>query len=113
MQLIIVFDEIFRSSNLPLQLTPYNVLVTSSSSGLIETVPNAPSIDSLKKTTRGFTTLAKLFQDCFGPSNSLSYETAQRNFVESMAAYAVVSYLLQLKDRHNGNILLDAQGRVI
>jgi len=33
--------------------------------------------------------------------------------VQSVAAYSIVSYLLQLKDRHNGNILLSANGSVI
>lgn len=30
-----------------------------------------------------------------------------------MAGYAVVSYLLQVKDRHNGNILIDKDGHVV
>ena len=34
-------------------------------------------------------------------------------FVQSVAAYSIVSYLLQLKDRHNGNILLHASGAVV
>ena len=41
------------------------------------------------------------------------YETAQKNFVESLAGYAIFSYLFNVKDRHNGNILIDSSGRLI
>lgn len=82
---------------LDLRLRPYAVLVTSPHSGLIETVPDATSIDSLKKNTPGFTTLAQFFIDFFGPIGSKSHSNAQRRFAESMAAYALVTYFLQIK----------------
>ena len=53
------------------------------------------------------------FYNEFGAANSEEFLTAQRNFVESCAAYCVVSYLVQVKDRHNGNILLDNEGHLI
>ncbi|GFH14082.1 PI3K/PI4K domain-containing protein [Haematococcus lacustris] len=39
--------------------------------------------------------------------------TAQRNFTESLAAYSIVCYFLQIKDRHNGNVLIDDQGHIV
>ena len=49
MQLISYIDSVFKKAKLPLQLQLYSVLVTSPTSGLIETIPNAISIDLLKK----------------------------------------------------------------
>lgn len=34
-------------------------------------------------------------------------------FTKSLAAYSLVMYFMQVKDRHNGNILLHRDGRVI
>eukprot|EP00457_Paulinella_chromatophora_P001069 gb/GEZN01001071.1/.p1 GENE.gb/GEZN01001071.1/~~gb/GEZN01001071.1/.p1 ORF type:complete len:1031 (+),score=146.60 gb/GEZN01001071.1/:242-3334(+) len=119
MQLINLFDTIWKQAHIPLRLRSYGVLVTSATSGLIETVTNAASIDSLKKSTPNFESLHKFFEDYFAADpkvmriSDTSYEQARRNFIESMAAYSVVTYLLQVRDRHNGNIMLVEDGSIV
>jgi len=112
MQLIKAFDEIFTNENLPLWLNPYMVLATSRDAGLIETVHDAISIHGLKKSL-GLDNLVAYFIKAYGNQDNPRYKKASTNFVESLAAYSLVCYLLQIKDRHNGNILIDREGHVI
>ena len=40
---------IFKNARIPLYIRPYEIIVNSPSSGIIECVPNTLSVDSLKK----------------------------------------------------------------
>jgi len=110
MQLIIQFQRIFFESNIPVKLCPYRILAISSKSGLIEPIPNSLSLDKLKKQ---HTNLLNFFIQAFGDTAEPAFKQAQHNFLKTMAGYSVVCFLLQIKDRHNGNILLDASGHII
>ena len=110
MQLIKKYDEIFKSENLPLKLHPYEIIITSNSSGLIEFIPDTISFDALKKKLlENNITFTDFFINHFGDD----FIESQKNFAESLAAYSLVCYLLAIKDRHNGNILLDKDGCII
>ncbi|XP_047330489.1 phosphatidylinositol 4-kinase beta 1 [Impatiens glandulifera] len=111
-QLISHFYDIFQEAGLPLWLRPYEVLVTSSYTALIETIPDTASIHSIKSRYPNVTSLREFFVAKY-QENSPSFKLAQRNFVESMAGYSLVCYLIQIKDRHNGNLLLDEEGHII
>ncbi|KAI9222005.1 kinase-like domain-containing protein [Blastocladiella britannica] len=99
-------------------LYPYRVLVTGQGSGIIETVRNTVSLHSLKKDAYARFgdqfTLRQFFGNEFGPETSAEYKQAINAFSESLAGYSIMSYVLSVKDRHNGNILLDyTTGRMV
>lgn len=111
-QLVSHFQRIFSHAALPLRLVPYRVLAVGPDRGLVELIPDAVSLDSLKKKVPGVS-LAELFERAYGARTELPFRRAQRNFVESLAAYCIVCYLLNIKDRHNGNIMLTRSGQIV
>merc|ERR1711970_1020578 len=116
MQLIELSREAFQEAGLELWLHPYRILPTGRTTGIIEMVRNAMSFDALKKRPGyGKGGLREHLQRMteFSADPGVAFKSAQRNFVRSLAAYSLLSYLFQFKDRHNGNLLLDTAGHVI
>jgi phosphatidylinositol kinase/protein kinase (PI-3 family) len=96
MQLIKKLSDIFKNAEIPLKLRPYEILITSPSSGLIEFLPNTISIDALKKNLPLKCDLNQFFRKFFNNN----FEEAQKNFAESLAAYSLVAYLINIRDRY-------------
>ena len=112
-QLTQQFRQIYRESGLPLWIRPFEVIAQSTTSAFIEAVTDAPSIHAIKSRAPRGTSLRQHFEARFGAPGQPRFRQAQRNFVESLAGYSILTYILQVKDRHNGNILLHDDGHLI
>lgn len=124
-QLIAVCSKIFAEHNVGVWMKNMRILVTGETSGLIETITDAVSLHSLKRSLtlasiatgtnpkKRIATLHDHYTKTFGATDSPGFLKAIDCFVRSLAAYSIFSYVLQLKDRHNGNILIDSDGHVV
>jgi hypothetical protein len=124
-QLISVCHKIWVDAKINVWVKLMRMLVTGESSGLIETITNGVSLHSLKRSLtlasiesgqnprHRIATLKDHFVKAFGQPDSEPYRAGVDAFKRSLAAYSVISYVLQLKDRHNGNILVDSEGHMV
>ena len=111
LQMIAAFRGIFNNVGLDVYVFPYRVTATAPGCGVIDVLPNSISRDMLgREAVNG---LYDYFISKYGNEDSLRFQEARSNFVKSMAAYSVISFLLQFKDRHNGNIMIDDAGHIL
>ncbi|ESK94184.1 phosphatidylinositol 4-kinase [Moniliophthora roreri MCA 2997] len=111
LQIIAMFKNIFESVGLTLYLYPYRVTATAPGCGVIDVVPNATSRDEMGRAK--VNDLSGFFISKYGGQNTVAFQQARLNFIQSMAAYSVACYILQIKDRHNGNIMIDGEGHIV
>ncbi|KAH0487521.1 MAG: hypothetical protein KVP17_005000 [Porospora cf. gigantea B] len=117
-QLAVQFIEIcqaaFHMNNLDIRLKPYKIVPLCTNGhpgGVIEVVPEALSRHQIAQ--KGYSSLTEYYLAEHGPPESRGFQRAQDNFLRSLVGYGIVSYLLQIKDRHNGNLLYTADGHVL
>lgn len=109
MQLIYKMQSIIKDANLDLFIKPYEIIVLSENSGMLEFVSNSISIDAMKKEKE--MDLPEFYSEMFNTEQK--FLAAKTKFVRSLAGSSILTYILRLKDRHNGNILIDIDGNII
>jgi phosphatidylinositol 4-kinase len=130
MQIISKLNDWFKS-DIPEpyrpHMRPYTIMCVGGDAGIVECLADAKSVDEVKKATDGFQSLREYFERAYGSPNAngsqyqappgatktLSFEEAQDNFLRSLVGYSLICYILQIKDRHNANILMDREGNII
>jgi len=115
MQVIDICQHVFQLEGLDLSLHPYQIISTGPMAGLVEFVEGTMSLDRMKKSAAhpAATRLKHYFEFAFGHSFSPAHQRAVQNFVRSLAGYSLMTYLLQVRDRHNANLLIDADGHIV
>lgn len=111
LQLIELFKNIFEKSNLDIYLYPYKVIATGVETGIIEVIPNSITRDQMGR--EKINNLLDFFEFKYGFKESITFKKAANNFVTSLAGYSLVTYFLNIKDRHNANIMINEDGHII
>ncbi|CAG5116986.1 unnamed protein product [Candidula unifasciata] len=109
LQMFQLMDKLLRHENLDLQMTPYKVLATGKNHGFVQYVESIALSEVSKEKA------IQKFLRQHNPSETGPYGIAGEvmdNYVKSCAGYCVVTYLLQVGDRHLDNLLLTKTGKM-
>ncbi|OHT12323.1 Phosphatidylinositol 3- and 4-kinase family protein [Tritrichomonas foetus] len=104
-QLFEVMDHIFQRASLKLPITAYKTLAFTKDFGCCQFIENSSAIRDINasgKTIRDF-----LMED------KEPIEPKIEKFTASLAAYCVMTYVLKIGDRHDNNILVTRDGRLL
>jgi phosphatidylinositol 3-kinase len=111
-QLISLFDNLFKSYGLDLKLTPYKVLATSTDDGFVEFVADSNTLSSVLANHGN--DLLTYFRS-IRPKPDAQYgvdPTVLDAFARSCAGYCAITYVLGIGDRHLDNLLITTDGRL-
>ncbi len=131
-QILNLFNDFFSEEGLNIHLKTFNV-ISNSSGGFLQTIINSVSIAKINKITFPYedkysfesvsgiknnnlnyydSNLKNYFIFKFG-KDSEEFKKAITNFVSSFVGYSLICYFFEIKDRNNGNILIDEEGNII
>ncbi|PRP74067.1 hypothetical protein PROFUN_08691 [Planoprotostelium fungivorum] len=114
LQLMRLMDSFWKTEGLDMCLSPYRVTCTGDMSGMIEVVPHADTTANIQTSALAVFKSDPLvnYLKQHNPSAD-SYEKSVQKFVRSTAGYCVATHVLGIGDRHNDNIMLTREGKLV
>jgi phosphatidylinositol 3-kinase len=104
-QLFEVMDHVFQRASLRLPITAYRTLAFSPTFGCCQFIDNSRAI-------RDINAAGQKIRD-FLEEDHEPIEPKIEKFTASLAAYCVMTYVLKIGDRHDNNILVTRDGRLL
>ncbi|CDO77014.1 hypothetical protein BN946_scf184298.g41 [Trametes cinnabarina] len=109
-QLFTLMDRLLRKENLDLKLSPYDVLATGPSQGMVQFIPSK-TIAAIVSEHGTLLNYLRAHHPDEGSVGTYGVEPGVIDtFVRSCAGYCVMTYLLGVGDRHLDNLLLAPDG---
>jgi phosphatidylinositol 3-kinase len=110
LQIITYMDSLLKKEQLNYEFTIYKVLSTSKRDGFVEFVPNSKTYKDILEDKRYNKQLKFYYKEI--SDNQQIYDEKINSFINSLAGYCAVNYILGIGDRHNQNIMFDKKGRL-
>ncbi|EAX91827.1 Phosphatidylinositol 3- and 4-kinase family protein [Trichomonas vaginalis G3] len=106
LQLFEVMAHIFKAASMQLNITAYKTLAFSETFGCCQFIDNSRAILDIAKDGMN------ILQFLANPDGTVDSGKIDI-FTESLAAYSVMTYVLKIGDRHDNNILVTKDGRLL
>ncbi|KAH0794705.1 Phosphatidylinositol 3- and 4-kinase family protein [Histomonas meleagridis] len=107
-QLFEVMDNILYKSAMSMPITAYNTLAFSTSYGCCECIENSMAIQDIKDGKSKFHSIREFLEE---DGNDIDKKI--EIFKKSCSVYCVMTYIVMVGDRHDNNILVANDGRLI
>jgi phosphatidylinositol 3-kinase len=109
LQIISFMDILLKEDNNNFEFTIYKVLATSKESGFVEFVNNAETISHILK---NYNNNIESYINKYSNDDKKIFEEHLNSYINSLAGYCVVTYILGIGDRHLENLMIDQKGRL-
>ena len=105
LQMINFMNSLLKKGKVDWEFTIYKVLATSKEDGFVEFVPDAKTYYDIKNEDKE---LKLFFKDKI--DNPEEFNKKLEKFINSLAGYCAVNYILGIGDRHDQNIMIRNNG---
>ncbi|CTQ41498.1 phosphatidylinositol 3-kinase [Babesia microti strain RI] len=109
-EMINIFEMISNDTAIDFSLSNYQVLPFSDSDGIVEFISDTTPMSSVLKLPGGIAEYLELMDKS---QDQLIKLPVFKNFVNSLAAYSMITYFFNVGDRHLDNLLLHVSGNVM